>query len=180
MTGGKAFGVNRDYQVECRNLLMRRDTALKPYGTEGIDVRFRAGGTTWTFDVVLTSPNDCLVVAECRRWATPVKQEAVAGFAKKVDLVRDARRVPVAGVFFVKTAYQVGALRLGDYLGIQLAAVSEEDGFSHLYFYRWDHTKNRRIRDAVIFLPFLGPTSRVFPPTVTVKRRRARGRLTRG
>lgn len=66
MIGGKAHGQNRQYQVECRDVLVYRNPSLVPFSDDGIDVPFELPDTTWTFDVALRNA-DGLVVAECRR-----------------------------------------------------------------------------------------------------------------
>ena len=56
MPGGKAHGENRQYQVECRDVLVFRDRSLVPYAGDGIDVPFKVGSTEWSFDVALRVP----------------------------------------------------------------------------------------------------------------------------
>lgn len=55
-----------------------------------------------------------------RRRTAPVKQEDFAAFAVnvKVDRLRQSVGVSVAGVFFAKIRYQVGALRSGQHEGV--------------------------------------------------------------
>jgi hypothetical protein len=48
MRGGKAHGRDRQYQVECRNVLMFRNPWLKPWEGDGIDVPFDLPDTRWT------------------------------------------------------------------------------------------------------------------------------------
>ena len=79
MPGGKAHGQNRQYQVECRDVLVYRTPLLVPFAGDGIDIPFKLPDTTWTFDVALRNAEGALVVAECRRTVDPVKQEDVAG-----------------------------------------------------------------------------------------------------
>lgn len=163
---GKSTGRNRMYQMSCRDLLMRRHSGLKPYKDDGIDIPFLAGGTTWTFDVVLVASDTSLVVAECRRWEGAIKQEALAAFAKKLDLLCEAQSISAAGVFFAKRSYQRGALKLAEQLGISLAAVSDEAGPSALHFHRWDRALGKRAKDAVIFAHSAPSVAAAGEPTV--------------
>src|SRR6478735_7196091 len=99
MTGGKAHGANREYQLTCRDVLRCRRPELEPWAGDGIDVPFELPDTTWRIDVALREPGGGLVVAECRRTIDAVKQEDVAAFAYKVELLRRTLGVLVAGVF---------------------------------------------------------------------------------
>ena len=85
MAGGKAHGSNRQYQVECRDVLTFRNPELTPWVADGIDVPFDLRDTRWTFDVALRDHAGALVVAECRRTVGAVKQGDVAEFAYKVE-----------------------------------------------------------------------------------------------
>jgi hypothetical protein len=67
MTGGKAHGANRQYQVACRDVLTSQDPDLVPWLEDGIDLPFDLPDTGWTFDVALRDPSGALVVAEYRR-----------------------------------------------------------------------------------------------------------------
>ena len=85
MSAGKAHGHNRLYQITYRDILVFRDPTLVPWQGDGIDVLFTLPDTGWTLDVALKAESSDLVVAECRRTASPVKQEDVAAFAYKVE-----------------------------------------------------------------------------------------------
>lgn len=129
MTQGKATGRNRDYQMLCRDLLMRRYPDLRPYERDGIDIAFEAAGTVWTVDIALVEPNGGLVIVECKRWIDAIDQGTLAGFAKTLDMLSESQTNSVAGVFFAKQAYQRGALKLAYHLGIELACLLD-DGIS--------------------------------------------------
>jgi hypothetical protein len=88
MTGGKAHGPHRQYQVECLDVLTFRNPELMPWTADGIDVPFELPDTCWTFDVALRDRAGALVVAECRRTIGAVKQEDLAAFAYKVEVFR--------------------------------------------------------------------------------------------
>ncbi len=90
MPGGKAYGADREYQVLCRDILVRRASPLRlvPYSGDGIDVAFRLGSADRTFDVALTNEQGKLVVAECRRTKDPVKLVDLDAFAHRVELLR--------------------------------------------------------------------------------------------
>jgi hypothetical protein len=77
MAGGKAYGQDRQYQVECRDVLMSNTPELTPWEGDGIDVQFKLLKMRWTFDVALRNRAGALVVAECRRTGGTVKQEHV-------------------------------------------------------------------------------------------------------
>ena len=97
MSGGKAHGVNRQYQVECRDVLAFKNSELTPWAADGIDVPFELPDTRWTFDVALRDKAGALIVAECRRIAGAVKQEDMAAFAYKVRLIRFGGHLPKGG-----------------------------------------------------------------------------------
>jgi len=86
MPGGQSHGADRAYEEMCRDICIQRSAhSFQPYhGTDGIDVGFEAGGTTWSFDVALENTNGDLLVAECKRWADPVPQKEVAVIAHTV------------------------------------------------------------------------------------------------
>ena len=126
-------------------MLRKNDPALVPIAGDGVDVTLDAAGSRWTFDVALHVPETRLVVAECRRRGAPVKQEDFAAFAVnvKVDRLRQSVGVSVAGVFFAKSRYQVGAVRSGQHEGVTMAVVGDReiigDGFV-IEYHRWDAT----------------------------------------
>jgi hypothetical protein len=111
MTGGKAHGPNRQYQVECRDVLTFRNPELTPWAADGIDVPFELPDTCWTFDVALRDRAGALVVAECRRTIGAVKQEDLAAFAYKVEVLRKALDIPIGGVFIAKKDTRLARLR---------------------------------------------------------------------
>jgi hypothetical protein len=138
--------------VLARDVLVHRDASLTPYSGEGIDVPFPVGGTTWTIDVALRAPNGDILVAECRRRADPVKQEDVAAFAYKVELLRQQLGVSVAGVFLTKTSHQLGAVKVGQFEDITMAVLGEGQvppGFS-IVFHRYDEVRAKRRREYVL------------------------------
>ncbi len=170
MVGGKAHGLNRQYQVQCRDLLRHRHADLKPYAGDGVDVPFEVGGTTWSFDVALEGAGGDLIVAECRRRKEAVKQGDVAEFAYKVELLRKHLDRLVAGVFFAKTRLQLGAVKVGDFEGISMAVVGEDaqpPGFA-ISFHRYDVDRERRCIELAVHIPSgrLGLTE--LAPTVSI------------
>ena len=151
MGRGKAHGANRDYQVRCRDVLVHRDPELAPFADDGIDVPFDIGGSTWTLDVALRKADGSLIVAEARRKTAPVKQEELAAFAYKVELLRKHFRVPVAGFFITKTAHQVGAVKAGEFAAISMVVLSQDaapPGFS-MVFHRYSAKREQRYREFV-------------------------------
>jgi hypothetical protein len=155
MAGGKARGVDRTYQEFCRDVLRKNDPALVPIDGDGVDVALDAAGSRWTFDIALHVPETRLLVAECRRRRAPVKQEDFAAFAFKVDRLRQSVGLPVAGVFFAKSRYQVGAVRSGQHEGVTMAVVGDREiigeGFV-IEYHRWDATVGKRAKDATMHI----------------------------
>ena len=127
MPGGKAHGPNWQYQLECRDVLIYRKPELKltPWAGDGIDVPLELPDTLWTFDVALRDLEGSLVVAECKRWTGPVKQGTIAEFAYKVEGLRKVCSFPVAGVFVAKTDHQIGAVKVGQFNGIEVVILDE-------------------------------------------------------
>jgi hypothetical protein len=121
MRSGKAHGLYRQYQVECRDVLTFRHQELTPWSADGIDVPFDLPDTRWTFDIALRNPTGSLLLAECRCTVNAVKQKDVAAFAYNVELARRALNIPVAGVFITKSEHQIGAVKVSQFNGIQSA-----------------------------------------------------------
>jgi hypothetical protein len=155
MSGGKAHGVSRQYQVECRDVLTFRGQGLTPWSGDGIDVPFDFPDTRWTVDIALRDPMGSLVIAECRRTVDPVKQDDVAAFAYKVELVRRTLSIPVAGIFITRTGHQSGAVKVSQFNGIEAAIMepgSAPPGFN-ITFLRYDAERERKCRDIVMHVP---------------------------
>jgi hypothetical protein len=136
---------------------------------DGIDISFKLADTEWTFDVVLRELSGALLIAECRRTAGAVKQEDVAAFAYKVEALRGAVTVPVAGVFITKTAHQLGAVRVGQFNGIDLAILEEgsrPSGFN-ITFLRYDADRHKKLRDIVMHIPSVCYALTGMPATLT-------------
>ena len=151
-TQGKAHGQDRAYQSHCRDVLQYHNPGFSPYSGDGIDVRFDVGGTTWTIDVALKNSSDALLVAECRRREDPTKQEAIAAFAHKVELLRREFGVPVGGAFFCKSSPQLGAVKHGQFEGITIAELLEgniSEGFS-IAFHHYDREREKRLRNFIL------------------------------
>ena len=152
MPGGQAHGQNRQYQEACRNVLTFRNPKLAPWEGDGIDVPFELPDTRWTFDVALRDDAGALVVAECRRTTGPTKQEDLAAFAYKVELLCKSLGIAVAGIFITKTHHQIGAIKVGQFSGIDLALLdegAEPPGFN-ITFLRYDQEREKSCRDIVM------------------------------
>jgi hypothetical protein len=157
MTRGKAHGRNRQYQVQCRDVLIFRNPQLVPWSGDGIDVPFNLPDTRWTFDVALKDPSGGLVVAECRRTVEAVKQEAIAAFAYKVGKLHGKLNIPVAGLFMAKGSLQIGAIKVGTFNDIKLITLEEgahPPGFS-ITFLRYDAERDKRCKDMIMHVPAL-------------------------
>lgn len=175
MPGGKAHGVDRDYQVSCRDILISRAAPLQvaPEDGDGVDVGFRLESVVRTFDVALTDDHNKLVVAECRRTVAPVKIVDIDAFAQRVELLRKATGREVAGVFFAKTAFQEGAVKAAQDSGIAAATCAQDQppsSFSIL-FHRYDPERERRFRHGEAY----AQDSVAVVPTLDVKVIRADG-----
>ena len=172
MTGGKAHGIDREYQVGCRDILTVRNPGSTPWQGDGIDVPFDFSGTEWTIDVALRDPSGALIVAECRRTTGAVEQGDVLLFACKVEELRRSLEIPVAGIFMTKTAHQIGAVRVGDDKGIDLAVLDEGSappGFN-ITFLRYDVEREKQLRDIVMHVPSVSYSVTGFPVTLTHKK----------
>ena len=156
MSSGKAYGQNRDYQVLCRDVLQKiSPEALITLNDDGIDIRFDGlGGTDITFDVALTNEGEDFVVAECKRWNEPIKQEAIFAFAYRVELLRQHTGRKVAGVFFAKRQFQVGAVKHGNWTGIRLAILEDDQSVKDfvLAFQKYDERRAKRLQEALVHL----------------------------
>lgn len=153
MASGQAHGENRRYQEFCRDALRRLRPEIEYYSGDGIDVPFEVGGTTWTIDIALKTPRGQVIVAECRRRTEPLKQDAVAAFAHKVELLRKGLGLQVAGLIFTKRHAQLGAVKACTWEGIQLAVCEQEqplNAFS-LVFYSYDAKRESRLRKGQVY-----------------------------
>lgn len=111
------------------------------------------GGTTWSLDIALRAADGSVIVAECRRWQGPVKQEHVAAFAYKVELLRKLLGTKIAGVFFVRKRAQIGAVRAATGAGIRLAVCEQAqplDAFS-LAFNSCDPGRKAQLREGQVY-----------------------------
>jgi hypothetical protein len=154
MAGGKAHGLNRQYQVECRDVLIYRNPKLVPWADDGIDITFDLPDTLWTLDIALHDSEGQLVIAECRRTVGAVKQGDVGEFAYKVELLRRTLDIPVAGIFIAKREHQIGAVRVGQFNGIQTVVLDEASippGFT-MTFLRYDAERERKCRDILMHM----------------------------
>ncbi len=168
MAGGRAHGPNRQYQVRCRDVLIYRDPELTPWAGDGIDVPFDLPDTVWTLDIALRDGDGALLVAECRRTVDAVKQDDVASFAYKVELLRKSKPVPVAGVIFAKTEHQIGAVKVGAFNGIEIAILEERStppGFN-ITFLRYDAERERRCQELIMHLAPGALTLTGYPATL--------------
>ncbi len=155
MKGGKAHGAYRQYQVECRDVLMFRNQELTPWSGDGIDVQFDLPDTRWTFDIALRDPAGSLLLAECRCTKNAVKQKDVAAFANNVELARRVLNIPVAGVFITKRQHQIGAVKVSQFNGIE-AAILEPGSVAPGYnisFLRYNKEREKKCRDIIMHVP---------------------------
>ncbi len=135
MPSGKATGPNRDYQVFVKDVLIRRNPNLTSYQEDGVDVAFNINdvNATMTMDIALQGDQGDLIVGECKRWKSPVKQNEIFAFQKKIEELRKVTGKAVSCVFFVKHAFQLGAIKFADYYGIKVITCNERqplEGFS--------------------------------------------------
>ncbi len=155
MSAGQSHGHNRQYQESCRNVLTFKNPNLTPWAGDGIDVTFELPDTRWTLDIALRDDAGDLVVAECRRRIDPTKQGDIAAFAYKVELLRKSLGITVAGVFMTKRHYQIGAVKVGQFKGIDVVLLdegAEPPGFN-MTFLRYDQERAKRCRDIIMHVP---------------------------
>jgi hypothetical protein len=83
-----------------------------------------------------------------------VKQEDVASFAYKVEMLRKTLATNVAGVFFTKTGHQRGAVRVGQFNGIDLAILREASRppSFNLTFLRYDSSREQKLRHMDLYV----------------------------
>jgi len=70
-------------------------------------------------------------------------------------LLRKALGIPVAGVFITKRNHQIGAIKVGQFNGIQVAILDEgatPPGFN-ITFLRFDEEREKRCRDIMMHVP---------------------------
>lgn len=155
MTSGCAQGVDRKYQELARDILVRMsDSSLEPYLGDGIDVRIPIGSAPRTFDVALKDPAGRIVVAECRRWRGKVKLADLDAFENRVRRLGEETGLPVAGVYFAKSAFQLGAVKAGGDANIQVAVCAQDQparAFA-LAFEHYDHQRRRRTREGRVMI----------------------------
>jgi len=105
---------------------------------------------------------------QSRRTEGRVKQEHVAAFAYKVELLRKSLNIPVAGMFITKKDHQLGATKVGQFNGIKVAVLAEgatPPGFT-ITFLRYDQERERRCRDIVMQVPAGAITMIGYPPNL--------------
>jgi hypothetical protein len=170
MKGGNAHGKDRQYQVHCRDVLTYRDPALVPWEGDGIDVPFQLDNTTFTFDVALRNPPGSLVLVECRRQEASIKQSDMGAFAYEIESVRRTLGIKVAGIFIAKRDHQIGAVRIGDFEGIQfviLGEVSIPPGFN-ITFLEYSKERDKKLKHYVMHVPPITFALTGFPAILTV------------
>jgi len=149
MPAGKATGPDRDFQMLCRDICVKRfGGAWRPYrDTDGIDVPFHAAGTTWTYDVVLENDAGELLVAECKRWGHPVPQGEVGKLAHTIECLRKETGIGVSGIVFAKTDVQLGGLAHAWHEGIEVVISPESQPLPAfgLTVLKYDPERERRL-----------------------------------
>ncbi len=152
MVGGKAHGVDREYQISCRDILIFRQQGVVPWKDDGVDVEFDFAGSTWSMDVALRGPAGGLLVAECRRTANAAKQEDILAFASKVEKLRETLGTLVAGVFMTKSKPQKGGIKVGQNLGIEIAVLDEAAAppAFNIIFLRYDREREKCLRHIIM------------------------------
>jgi hypothetical protein len=86
-------------------VLGARYPEVEPWEGDGIDVLFNLPDTGWRIDAALRPPKGALVVTECRRHVSSIKQVDVALFADRVKLPRKRLDVPFSGYFIVQALW---------------------------------------------------------------------------
>ena len=156
MGSGQAHGINREYQVLARDVLIRQamPRTLVPIEGDGIDVAIELGTAVRRFDVALVDSDGCRVVAECKRTADPVELVDLDAFAYRVELLRSSCGMPVAGVYFAKTGYRSGSIKGAQDAGITVAicAQAQDEAVFALMFEKYDVAREERLRDATVLV----------------------------
>jgi hypothetical protein len=157
MAAGKSHGQDRRYQELCRDVLLaaKSENHLIPYDGDGIDVKFsQIGGSEITFDIVLKDSSKRLVVAECRRYWYAVKQEAIFAFARKVELLRSHTEQEVAGIFFARKRFQIGAIKHGNWSDIGVAVLDQNQSTLNfaLVYQKYSFERHKKLQEGFIHL----------------------------
>ena len=157
MPAGEATGLAREYQVQCRDLLLQRIGSLgplKPYAGDGIDVPIKLGHPTHKFDVALRSPDGRLVVGECKRWSDSVPQGQLAEFVHWVGELRRIASTEVAAFFFASMDPQLGLLQTAIEPNVRVVVyVPDQEPSSVAFsFVRFDPVAEARVKDAFAHL----------------------------
>lgn len=152
MPAGQAYGQDRDYQILCRDIFqqLNKQQKLKPYDGDGIDVKFEElGGTGISFDVALINGSGDIVVAECRRRMNRVKQSDVFAFAHTVELLRKTSENMVAGLFFTKSQYQIGAVKHANWIGVDVIVLNDKSKPTDfvLSYQKYDVGREKRLQE---------------------------------
>jgi hypothetical protein len=153
---GKATGEDRDYQVFCRDLLLNqyKSKGFSSYKSDGIDIRLDVGGTTRTIDVALVDVEGNMIVAECRRRMSKTKLMDIDAFAHRVELIRKDTGLQVAGVFFTKKQFQIGAVKSASWEGIDVIICDEGQSLQNfvLSYQLYDSEREKRLQHAQGYL----------------------------
>jgi hypothetical protein len=153
MTAGKATGKDRDYQIFCRDLFLTEymSRGFQPYEDEGIDVPFDVGGTPRTMDIALVDRDGNILVAECRRRVAKIKIMDIDAFAHRVELIRRQTSRKVAGVFFTKKQFQLGAVKSAAWEGIDVVVCNESQTLQNfvLTYQLYDANRDKRLQKAL-------------------------------
>lgn len=153
MTSGKASGEDREYQVLCRDILIKiSQDSLSSVKGDGVDVNIEGlGGTNITFDIALQNEDGDITVAECKRWNAPIPQNVIFAFAKTVELLRESTGRRVAGMVFAKRQFQAGAVKSANWSGIRIALLEQDQSIKdfHLVYLKYDKKRAMRIQEAI-------------------------------
>jgi hypothetical protein len=113
-------------------------------------VPIKLGFTEFTFDVALKGSDNRIVVVECKAYSEPnrVKQGDISRFANEVRLLRTKTLANVAGIFFTKSGYQVGAVKHAAWEEIEIAVCSPKASLDHIFltYYRYDPVADKQVR----------------------------------
>lgn len=161
MPAGKAYGKDREYQVQAKNILIHKNPLLEPLTEDGIDVPFDIAGTTVYMDIGLQDSQNRIVVGECKNTSSSIEQNELFAFAYKVEEVRKATNKLVAGIFFVKNRFQIGAVKTATYSGIEIAECKPNQSLESfvIAYLHYDANRQKQIREAQVHLSGTGNMS---------------------
>ena len=152
-SGGRARGKALAYQIQTRDILQALQSKYPDFepcrhsGRAGVDVEFRAGGTSWIIDVAGHATLDGgnkLLLAECKLYdpmrTAKLTQDDAAAFAWKCLVIEKDLAESVHRLYFAAREPQPGFYAAATYARIQVVmcvpnqSVAESFGLDFLHY----------------------------------------------